>query len=219
MNWYIEVVNFCSRYSALPALWLGRKQRGFLWYYALASFLADLLSAEFMLDFFPILNSISGLIINLFFLLQLSLLGLYLINQLTNRSLKIVCKIIIIALAAFFIYKTGGRFIRSIFWNEQVFGHIFLMTLCLLTLMTVFRNIEHIKIERSPAFLFAACFLLLEAYSVLLFLFTEQFMNASKTLIQNVWSVHNLLNILTNLVIARIFILQEKAKSSPKNKE
>lgn len=215
MNWYIEIVKKLSIISALPAIWLGRKQRGYLWYYAWASFLADLLLSENICNLFPFINRIVCGLANLFFLCQLTILSLYLISQLSSVKLKGVAKTILFALVALFLASAGSDFLSKIFWKEQVFGHFFMMILCVLVLFKVIQNIEHQKIEKSPAFLFAACFLLFEAYSVLLFLFTDQFAKVSPSVAQNVWSVHNLLNIMTNLVIARIFYLQRSADIPP----
>jgi len=210
MSWWVSLISYLSVFSAVPAIWLGRKQQGLLWYYAWASFLSDIIPF--------VQRRLSGSVWyvqgNLFYLCELILVGLFFIREIPSRLWRRVVLGVIVLIAAFFLVRAWPHINTEVNWPDVVFGSFALMLLCIAALFKVIRNVEHLKIEQSPLFVFSACFLLYVAYSLLLMLFTEQFKQAPKSLRLNIWSVHNVLNSLKNLAIARVFTMRRKAALS-----
>jgi uncharacterized protein with PQ loop repeat len=207
MNWLVRVILYISVFSAVPAVWLGRKLRGLLWYYALAGLCCD--AIPFILR--RIAGTDSLFLGNVFPVLELTLVGLYFRSIFSNALLRSLIVPGIVVLNAVFIFDTWHHLNNEVNWLGQVFGQIFLLLLCIAALFKIIRQVEHVKIEQSPLFIFSATFLLYVAYSLLLMLFSVQFRHAAVPLQKNIWAVHNVLNILKNLAIAYIFVMPRKA--------
>ena len=73
MERLLAIVRVLSCYSALPAIWFGRRIRNLLWFYALASFLGDI-SAMCYREFFHSNSRLPG---NVFYVLEILLVGFY----------------------------------------------------------------------------------------------------------------------------------------------
>jgi hypothetical protein len=63
-------------------------------------------------------------------------------------------------------------------------------------------------------FIFSAAFLLYASYTLVLMLFADYFRQAPVAMREQLWSIHNVLNALKNLAIARMFFLQQKQRSN-----
>jgi hypothetical protein len=207
MYWLVKVILYVSVFSAAPAVWLGRRLRGLLWYYGLASLCCDAIP-------FVLKRSIgfeSAIPTNVFNILELTLIGLYFWKAFSNKLLRRAIVTGITVLSILFIFDTWHIVNERVNWPSQAFSQIFLLLLCIGGLFNVLRDAEYQKIEQSSLFLVSSSFLLYVAYSLLLMLFTEQFSHTPASLRSGLWSIHNLLNILKNLAIARIFVVQRKA--------
>jgi hypothetical protein len=209
MHRLIEFISGVSALSAVPAIWLGRRLRGLLWHYAWASFIADILTVSFL----QYLGTNGKLVIgNIFCMVEFFLISLYFGRALFRGWAYGVFVALIIAWGTYLFISTLSVIHSRVNWEYIAVNYSIFVLLCLLSLFKVIRNIEHLKIEQSPLFIFSAAFLLYASYSLLLMLFADRFKSAPQTLREELWSVHNILNALKNLAIARIFILQQKAK-------
>ncbi len=208
MQALINVILYVSIFSALPAVWLGRKQRGLLWLYVLASLTCDVVPL-ILSDAFSIETRVPG---NLFAILELLLVGLYFGQSFWNRPLRRAVFVTTILLTTVLSVSTWQVIEADTEWRNQAqaVSQTFLLLLCIGGLLAVIRNAEEQKIERSQLFLVSASMLLYLAYSMLLMLFTDQFIEAPQALRMKLWAVHNLLNILKNLAIGYSFFLAQK---------
>jgi hypothetical protein len=204
MIWWTTLILYLSVVSAGPAIWLGRKQRGLLWYYAWASFITDIIPL-LTHGLFGTVSYVQG---NLFAICELAFVGLFFMREMPSQVIRRIVALFTISLALFFLIRSWPHINEAVNWKDVVFNSIFLMLLCIAALVKVMRNAEHLRIEQSPLFIISASFLLYLSYSVLLMLFTDQFMNAPKVLRQQLWSIQNLLNVLKNLAIARAFVMR-----------
>lgn len=93
----------------------------------------------------------------------------------------------------------------AILFGLYVIGTLFAM-------FKVTQEIEFLKIERSPLFIFSAGFLLYVAGSLIILLFKTYLDKAASQLLRDLWVVHNILNILKNLAIAYCLILLNKKR-------
>jgi hypothetical protein len=114
-------------------------------------------------------------------------------------------------IAAWILLHAFNAWNEKVIWSDIALGFGLLILFCLAALYKVIRNIEYIKIEQSALFIFSAAFLLYASYSFILMLFADHFTTAPTGLRQQIWSVHNILNVLKNLAIARVLFLQQKA--------
>lgn len=207
MNLLFSLITCFSRLSGLPAVWLGRKTRGMLWYYAWASLLADLYGFVASEVFHWRLNRLQLII---FSVAELLLVGAYYNQQLFPKRWRKAVFAGAIILAVWLVFDTAKKGFDKAQWEARAILNVPLILCCIAALFKVIRNIEYAKIERSPLFIFSAAFLLYAAYSELLMLFAEHFRSAPVALRQELWSVHDFLNAIKNLAIAYVFMLQAK---------
>lgn len=207
MKQIIQIVRLASYASAVPAIWIGRRIRGMLWYYAWASFLCDIVSV-LLTNFLHHNSHIAG---NIFYFLEISLIGVYFSLELfagwPRRVFLIITAILLLRFASSVITDPWGK----VNWSDVSLAMALFVLFCLVALYKVMSNIEHLKIERSPLFIFSAAFLLYASYSLVLMLFADYFRAAPAELRSQLWSIHNVLNVVKNLAIARMFYLQQKA--------
>jgi hypothetical protein len=207
MNLLIELIKYFSEFSGLPAVWLGRRIKGPLWYYVLASFLADVYWLVSIAC--PRLDN-PRVHADIFYLAEFLLVGAYFTQQLFSKEWRKVVLAGLIGLTVWFIVHSSMKHTDKIDWEDISILNIILVSLCVGTLYKVIRNIKFAKLEYSPVFIFSAAFLLYDAYTVLLMLFAEHFRSAPKSLTNQLWAVHNVLNGLKNLSIAYVFIMQKR---------
>lgn len=85
---------------------------------------------------------------------------------------------------------------------------------CMFALFKVIRDIEHVNLEQSPLFIFAATLLLYSSYILLIRFFTDYLIQVPTEFRLTIKIIHNILNTLKNLAIARVLFLQQKATVS-----
>jgi hypothetical protein len=208
MKQFIATVMFLSSFSAAPALWYGRNDRGLLWYYAWASILSDV---------FSLIMELSGThvktVANLFYVAEIVLIGIYFSRKLFSGRLQSSFLVLVFALAAWFVVDSIDSWQNRIEWKDIALALALFVFFCLVSLYRVITNIEYFKIERSPLFVFSAAFLLYASYSLVIMLFADHFRQAPKELREQLWSVHNILNLVKNLAIARVFYMQQEAEN------
>jgi hypothetical protein len=199
----IATVIFLSSFSAIPALWFGRNIRGLLWYYAWASLLAD--SCSLVLEHVGIKSKMQG---NVFYVIEIVLIGVYFSRKLFSGWIQKLFLVLVFGIAAWFVLDSIDTWHQRVEWTDIALALALFVFFCLVGLYKVIRNIEHIKIERAPLFVFSAAFLLYASYTLVLMLFADNFRQAPQALRQELWSVHNILNVVKNFAIARMFYLQ-----------
>jgi hypothetical protein len=207
MKLLIATVTFLSNFSAGPAIWSGRNFRGLLWYYAWFSFLADVTSL--VLYQVGISSSITG---NLFYVAEIVLIGMYFSQKLFSGRLQSFFQVLSFGIAGWFVVDSIDTWQHRVEWKDIALALALFVFFCLLGLYKVISNIEHFKIERSPLFTFSAAFLLYASYTLVLMLFADHFRQAPKELRQQLWSIHNILNVVKNLAIARMFYMQQQSE-------
>ena len=207
MNALIQVIKWLSFASAVPAIWLGRRLRSVLWYYAWASFGCDMLG----LVVHQVMGSNSRFSGNLFGMLELLLIGIYFSYELFSGSIRKASLAIIAALILFGLYRIRVAAFEGNDWQFHAITHMVFVVYCIIALVKVIKNVEHVKLEQSPLFVFSAAFLLYASYSCVVMLFADYFREAPVMVRQQLWSIHNVLNVVKNLAIARVFYLKQKA--------
>jgi hypothetical protein len=208
MRYLISIIKLLSYVSGAPAIWIGRHIRGLLWYYVWASFLCDIaaLAMEQM-------GYVAKAAANVFYPLELLLVGLYFSNELFTGWQRKLFICIILCLDIWCIVQAADNWRDRVNWENVAIGLILFVMFCMVALYRVIRNVEHLKIEHSPLFIFAASFLLYASYSLVFMLFADYFRAAPKAMREQLWSIHNLLNVVKNLAIARMFFLQQRERS------
>lgn len=209
MKQFIAIVMFFSSFSAVPAIWYGRNVRGLLWYYAWASLLADCCSLS--LEQMGIVSKMQG---NIFYVVEIALIGTYFSRKLFSGRLARFFLVLVFSIDAWFVIDSIGTMSERVEWKDIALALALFVFFCLVGLYKVISNIEHFKIERSPLFTFSAAFLLYASYTLVLMLFADHFRQAPQDLRQQLWSIHNLLNVVKNLAIARMFYMQHRTEDS-----
>src|ERR1043165_4713652 len=154
MEIVIKVVILLSLYSALPAIWLGFRQRGILWYYAVVSFLCDMASHT-MIKVFHSEGRWTG---NVFYLLELLLIGIYFSKLLFSGRWQRAVMLVTIGIGIWFIASIHADFNVNVNYETTAVMYLLFISFCLIALYRVLRNVDYTKIERSPLFTFAATF-------------------------------------------------------------
>lgn len=206
MNLLFEVVVYLAMLSSLPAIFLGRKQKGLLWYYACVTLVSDLCS---FIEH-NILHARICLRSDAYFLLEFILIGMYFNRLLFSKRWQSGNSVAIVMLSIWFVIRTATKDVYKVNWEDIGTMNLLIVFFCVAALFQVFRSVEHIRIEQSPLFIFSASYLLFISYTVLLMLFAEHFRGAPELLRRQLWGIHNVLMVLKNLSIAYVFFLQRR---------
>lgn len=210
MKQIIASIKAISYVSAVPAIWFGRHIRSILWYYAWASLSCDI--ASWIIREY--LGHSTRITSNIFHLLEPILIGIYFSWELFSGWVRLLFLLITAAITIRFAVHVIGDLHSNVNWADTALGMALFTIFCVVALYKVIRNIEHLKIKHSPLFVFSAAFLLYASYSLVLMLFADHFRASSPELREELWSIHNALNVVKNLAIARMFFLQQKAHTS-----
>ncbi len=202
MKILLAVLYYASILSAWVAVATGLRVRGFLWYYVLVSGICDLIPVT---KPFPENPHWYG---NIFFAAQFVLVCGYFIQQLLPPRQQRGAAAVVFAITAFFLFFVS----KSGFWKVHYQAGAVLYGLLILPTLggfySIIRREELLRLERSPFFLFCAAFLLYVAGSCLILLFAPRFRTENYRFLVLIWgAVHNTLNILKNLAIARALYL------------
>ncbi len=196
---------------ALP-LWTGRRVRGFLWYYVLLSALCD---SFYYLNLWPPYAYWFG---NAFWAAQFGLVTGFFAEAIpflrARRWRRAIAGGVGVVVILFCIHACEEDFrVLDFHGGAALYG------LLLLPVMAGFYSLVQgplvARLERSPLFLVCVAFLLYSAGSFLLLLFMPRFRQTDHSFVRTLWVVlHDGLNILKNLLIARALYLSGGDKSS-----
>jgi hypothetical protein len=209
MKALVQIIGYISEVSALPAIWIGRKSRSVLWFYVLISFSADMLQR-----YQHAVGDNTRYVNNAYYLIEFLLIGIYFALELFEGNTRKIMIGVILAIAILFVVRTVGIMREKTNWEDVALLDAIMIILCMTALYKVINNIEHVKIEHSPLFVFSASFLLYASACLMLMLFADHFRRVDPMVARQVWSIHNVFNILKNLAIARVFYLQLKARAT-----
>lgn len=179
------------QWNKLPSGW------AILRWLLVASLLADCLS---YLTGWLFRNSFP--VINLFFLIEFTVIA-YIFSNFYNAK-----KVVSIVYAVYFLYFVINiLFFESplrMLTNTSMLAMLLLIVLLLYYLYNLMIDPVVIHIEREPVFWIAFAFLFYKSGSLFVFLTYNQAINlrAINKITWNIWNIHNLCNILKNILIA-----------------
>ena len=203
-----ECTIFLSSMSALPAILIGWQRRHLFWWYCLVSFTADAIQHPLDKD-----SIYSGIITNIFLLLEWLLISTYLTRVLfPYRHNNIRSAAVIIIAAGFVGWVLYGGISNISYLAADIFYSIYigLLLVCLYRFM---HNIEYQQLDKSFHFLFCAVFLLFTSGSITLFGIRNYLDANNPALSSNLWAIHNILNMIKNWVLAYcIYLIQKQEK-------
>lgn len=198
------LICYISNLSAMPAIIIDWRNKSLLWWYACIDFASD--ASSFLLNR---LHMPKAWISNIFFVCEFVIVGAYLTKAIFIGRMRRGATVGIAVLAVYFIIHT---IIISPLEGNYVDGAILYAVFtifCMLALRRVIQDIELLKIEHSELFTFSAAFLLYASGAMLILLF-KQYLNENYTaLINQIWSILCVLNILKNLAIARVLFIRK----------
>lgn len=197
-----------SIFSGVAALWLGRKERGLLWYYVLASFGADIIGLALLMRWLPLPRFWQS---NLFLLVELLLVSHYLIRHSMTGGMRQIASGLSFSIGIFFILNTvlqKETFLKSVTTLNYTGAGVLYTFLVFLLIWVFYKIITEIvvaKIEQSALFIFSSAMLLYVAPSMIIMLGWEDLKRESPVLYEALRDLRLVLNILKNLAIAYIF--------------
>lgn len=196
------MIDLLSQFSPLVGILLGWRRQGLLWYYLWFCFLCDV-AAEIEVYF-----SLPKYHANIFLLAEFILIGSYFTkNIFKERRHQVLCFSGVLLLSLFFIGSSAKQgFYTPNYTNAAVF-YVIYIAFCMVSLRKVLNEIEHIKLEKSPMFIFSAMFLVYASGTFLMLLFKLKLSASVQHQMIALWDVHNVLNMLKNLSIARAVTL------------
>jgi hypothetical protein len=189
-------------------MWFGRQKRALLWYYVSLGFAFDMMSV-----YQHRVDDNTRYMSNAYPLIEFLMVGWYFSLELFSGPFRRVIQGFIVAIGFLFVADTIGLMRNKTNWEGISIFNAISIILCIAALYRVMNNIEHVKIERSPLFIFSSSFLLFSSACLMLMLFADHFRRMAPEVGQQFWSIHNFFNIVKNLAIARVFYLQSKVKA------
>ncbi len=148
------------------------------------------------------------LFINIFTLVELTLLGWVFHRVFESRGLKGFTMVAILACAAFSVinlfFIQGLSAINS---YSLALGSMLLTVLALLFYYKIFREEKVQRLERYPLFWLSSGVLLYFAGNLFVFLFSSYVLSDSPNALYAEWSIHSVLYIMTNLIYTAAFWL------------
>jgi len=202
MHPMLDVITDLSNLSPIPAIALGWKKRGILWYYVGLCALCDALTCA--LRYYRVKHD---LVSNFFIVAQFLLVAMYLCQGIFNKKQQIA---IITPFVVFFIMHTVICAPHEVNFIGASGLYSPLIVICMVSLFFVMRDIEHIKIEHSSRFIVSAGFFIYTSGSLFILIYYIYFDKKYPLLLDKLWGLHDFLNILKNLAIARFFTLTIK---------
>lgn len=209
------IIKYASNLSALPAIWVGRREKHVLWYYALVSFAFDVNS--FLLGVLGMKKMWSS---NMFFFFEFLLVSAYFVRYVfavrmrpaAIASLSTIC-------AAFVVHTINHNHLQPGFfsWKPNYIGTAWLyglyMFYSIYGLFRVMTEMEFVMIEKNPLFIFCIAFLLYSTGSFIILLFENELVKQEIGFVDNLWVfIRNPANIIKNLLIAYGLWLIKKHK-------
>lgn len=203
------IILWLSNFSALFAVWIGRKEKSVIWLYAFSSLVFDI--NGFVLKAFDIERLWAS---NLFLLVEFVLLSLFFMPLVFPTRYHKNSKWIIALVAIYFVIHT---FMLSVWKPNYVDAsvlYLFYIFYCICGLYKVIRDIEFVLVERNPLFIFCIAILLYASGSLIILLFENDLLHTQKEFIYALWKlIRNPLNIIKNLLIAYGFVLIKRNKA------
>lgn len=198
---------YTSNLSALLAVWVGRRQRSVLWYYALSSLFFDVLSYVLKR------TSVKWRSANLFLLIEFILVSVYFISKIERKNYRNVAYTAAGVMCMYYISHTlSGTLYKVNFTDASLLYGMYILY-SLVGLYKVITEIEFVMVERNPLFIVSVAFLLYASGNFIIFLFENNVLLMNKGLKAGLWLyIHNPLNILKNFMLAYAFLLINKGK-------
>lgn len=198
------IILFLSNLSAIPAIWIGRKSKTTLWYYAIACLTADALS--FTLKQYHIDHSIVS---NLFLLTEFVTVTSYFKYAFIKDRHNVIFAILLGIIGLVFCYNTYRRWLNANV-EAQAFNYIdaslFYVAYILLSvggLYKVMLEMQTVKIEKSPLFLASVGFLVYASGALFPFIYKNIAIETDLKHFAKIWGYFFLpLNIIKNVLIA-----------------
>jgi hypothetical protein len=199
-----DIIYYCSLLSPLLAIWTGRRLRISLWYYALACFVADILSF-----FLKRIGSSHSIVSNLFILVEFLLVTYFFKTSLWGEKYRKPYWLVVGILSAFFIVGSVFKEISATI-SYQAYNYIeasmFYFIYILLSLLGFYKIMKEASIgrlEQSPLFFACVAFLLYASGTFLIFLFNDLATAHDRNLYASIWIYFfRPLNIIKNVLLA-----------------
>lgn len=202
------ILLFLSNLSAIPAIWIGRREKSSLWFYALASLLFDI--NGYVLNALHIERLWAS---NLFFLIEFVLVSAYFIRNVIPPKAQRVTGVLSLLVALCFIFNTWNRNIMLPNYIGAAILCSFYIFYSMLGLYKVITEIEFVLVERNPLFIFCVAFLLYASGTFIIFLFEHKLWHFQDQFLESIWRlIRNPLNTIKNLLLAYGFWLIRKTK-------
>jgi len=170
------------------------------------SFLCDLLGLALKVAHIPRLW-----LSNLFFLLEFMAVSWFFVSEISHSRVRGLAYSLVILVGGYFIISTlQGGVLTANYTAAALFYAIYIYY-ALAGLHKVIQEIEYTMVERNPLFVFCVAILLYSSGSFIIFLFEHIMQLSHGRLVDLLWVyVHNMLNIIKNLLIAYGLVLTGK---------
>jgi hypothetical protein len=198
-------IDLASNLSPLVPLWVGRKVKGLLWWYAWVCLICDIAGYSENVMGWPRIHA------NIFLLLEFVLIALYFRGLLLNKQQpRTVAGISIGLIAITFVLYAVFNDPRKANYTAGAFLYSTYILICLAALYRVVQQAEQPGIDSSALFFFSAVFLIYASGSTIMLLFKIFLAHTEPQRMDEIWSVRNILNLVKNLSIAFIFHHKKK---------
>jgi hypothetical protein len=197
-----EGIRFASAASGLIALYTGRSVRNILWYYVLLSFSADI--AGYISDFYFDHKQGYG---NFFILFEFLLIGVFLSQDVVPLAIKKITSVFVVCIGyGFFVATAYTKWTEINFVGAAVLYGV-IIPVILSGFYAIVNDAELVRLDKSPEFIFCSAFLVYFSGSFLIMLYAGPLKGSNQVLLDNLWALHNLLNLIKNLSAAYCLFL------------
>ncbi len=195
------ILLYASSFSGLLPVYTGSRQRGALWYYCMSSLLLDIIQLK-VLGLHP---KHMG---DLFFVLELLLVGFYLNRKVFSGTQKSINRIIIFILLVYYLADTLHKAQTRTNLEAGALLHAYFIVILFFAFVKIIQDMEYIHIQQSPFFIFCVGFFIYVSGSCIILLFDHLLGKKYETFASNMWIIFNFLNFLKNILIGYSFTLK-----------
>lgn len=203
----IIIPQYLSSLSGLPAVIAGRRVRPAIWYCVLVSFFCDILGWALKAASIPRMW-----LSNAFFLLEFIAISWFFISEIARPRVRGLAYSLAVLTGSYFVISTIDRGVLNANYADAALLYAIYIYYALVGLHKVIQEIEYVMVERNPLFIFCIAILLYSSGSFFIFLFEHVMLISLGKLVDVLWVyVHNVLNIIKNLLIAYgLFLIAKK---------
>lgn len=149
---------------------------------------------------------------NAFFLLEFIAISWFFISEIARPRVRGLAYSLAVLTGSYFVISTIDRGVLNANYADAALLYAIYIYYALVGLHKVIQEIEYVMVERNPLFIFCIAILLYSSGSFFIFLFEHVMLISLGKLVDVLWVyVHNVLNIIKNLLIAYgLFLIAKK---------